>query len=235
MKGIDIARKLQISTSALRHYESWGLVPKVERASNGYRIYTMQHEAYFQCIRDMIPGFGMEFVKEILPLVIKGEKLTVLWKINKEQVKLHSEKETVLRTIEMIDAIERSEIPKLFSKDEFTIGEAAQWTNVSPSSIRHWEKEGLIIPKRHKESGFRVFNSADLRKILIIRTVQRVVYLLDTVREILSDLDNNDVNQAKEIALQSLQYIDHRLVAQMVGIASLNKLFDMESISSFER
>lgn len=95
MRGIDIAKKLNISTSALRHYESWGLVPKVEREKNGYRIYTVEHEAYFQCIRALLPGFGMELIKELMPLIIRGNKTEALWLVNQAQVKLHTEKETV--------------------------------------------------------------------------------------------------------------------------------------------
>lgn len=226
MKGIEIAKKLNISTSALRHYESWGLVPKIERSANGYRIYTKEHEAYFQCIRAMIPGFGMELVRKIMPLVISGEKLEVLWQINQAQVNLHAEKETVQRTIEMIDLIEKAEIPKFLSKNTFMIGEAAEIANVSASSIRHWEKEGLINPERQKESRFRIYSRTDIRKVLIIRTVQRVAYSLDIVREVLFGLDNNDVSQVKEIAFQSLQYIDQALVEQVRGIAYLHKLFE---------
>ncbi|GAE05615.1 transcriptional regulator, MerR family [Paenibacillus sp. JCM 10914] len=39
-KPIEIAKELHISTSALRHYESWGVVPAPERDKNGYRLYT---------------------------------------------------------------------------------------------------------------------------------------------------------------------------------------------------
>ncbi|NHN32355.1 MerR family DNA-binding transcriptional regulator [Paenibacillus agricola] len=40
-----------MSSSTLRHYESWGRIPKVERAANGYRIYTKGHaEALFICV-----------------------------------------------------------------------------------------------------------------------------------------------------------------------------------------
>ncbi|OMF33851.1 transcriptional regulator [Paenibacillus sp. FSL H8-0548] len=229
MKGIEIAKKLNISTSALRHYESWGLVPEIERASNGYRIYTKEHEAYFQCIRALIPGFGMDLVRTIMPLIIKREKLGILWKINKAQVNLHAEKETVLRAIEMIDLIENAEFPKYLSKSAFTIGEVAKLANVSASSIRHWEKEGLIKPNRQKESGFRIYFRTDIRKVLIIRTVQRVAYSLDIVREVLLGLDNNDVSQAKEIAYQSLQFIDYALVEQVRGIAYLQNLFEVIS------
>ncbi|WP_308637096.1 MerR family transcriptional regulator [Paenibacillus silvisoli] len=229
MKGIEIAKKLNISTSALRHYEAWGLVPYVERAANGYRIYTKEHEAYFQCIRAMYAGFGMDLIREVLPRIIRGEKLDALWLINKAQVKLHAEKETVQRTVDMLDLKELNDLPKYRNKESFTIGEVAEEANVSASAIRHWEKEGLIKPERQQESGFRIYSPSDIRKVLIIRTVQRVVYSLDTVREVLSELDKHNVAQAKEIALKSLQYIDHALVEQVRGIACLQNLLNIVS------
>lgn len=229
MKGIEIAKKLNISTSALRHYEAWGLVPFVERAANGYRIYTKEHEAYFQCIRAMYAGFGMDLIREVMPRIIRGEKLDALWLINKAQVNLHAEKETVQRTVEMLDLKELNDLTKYHHNNSFTIGEVAEEANVSASAIRHWEKEGLIKPERQQKSGYRIYGPSDIRKVLIIRTVQRVVYSLDTVREVLSELDKHNVAQAKEIALKSLQYIDYALVEQVRGIAYLQNLLDMVS------
>ncbi|MGM0829089.1 MAG: MerR family transcriptional regulator [Bacillota bacterium] len=227
MKGIEIAKKLNISTSALRHYESWGLIPTVERAENGYRIYNDEHEAYFQCIRALLPGFGMELVKGVMPLIRNGKTLEALWLINKAQVDLHTEKETVQRAVEILDLKELMEIPKYYNKNFFTIGEVAREANVSASAIRHWEKEGLINPERHKESGFRIYSPSDIRRVLIIRTVQRVAYSLDIVREILSDLEKNNIAQAKEMALKSLEYIDYALIEQVRGIASVQNLLDI--------
>ncbi|CAM4450388.1 DNA-binding transcriptional MerR regulator [Paenibacillus endophyticus] len=229
MKGIEIAKKLNISTSALRHYEAWGLVPHVERAANGYRLYTREHEAYFQCIRAMYTGFGMELIREVMPRIIRGEKLDALWLINKAQVRLNAEKEIVQKTVDMLDLKELNDLPKYRKNHSFTIGEVAEEANVSASTIRHWEKEGLIKPQRQHESGFRIYGPSDIRKVLIIRTVQRVVYSLDTVREVVAELDNHNVAQAKEIALKSLQYIDYALVEQVRGIASLQHLLDIVS------
>lgn len=236
MKGIEIAKKLNISTSALRHYESWGLVPKVERAKNGYRIYTKEHEAYFQCIRALNAGFGMDLVKKVMPLIINKKIHDALWLINKAQVDLYAEKETVQKTVKILDSKELTEfygIRKFHDKNYFTIGEVANEANVSASSIRHWEKEGLIKPERHKESGFRIYSPYDIRRVFIIRTVQRVVYSLDIVREVLSDIEKNNIVRMKEMALQSLQYIDYALVEQVQGIASLQHL--LEAVSKKEK
>ncbi|MCL7748789.1 MerR family transcriptional regulator [Halalkalibacter alkaliphilus] len=226
MKGIEIAKKLNISTSALRHYESWGLIPAVERAENGYRIYTNEHELYFKCIRSLLPGFGMDLVKKVMPLIKNGKIVKALWLINKAQVELYKEKETVKRTVDILDLKKLTEIPNYHNIKYFTIGEVAREANVSASAIRHWEKEGLINPERHKESGFRIYSPSDIRRVLIIRTVQRVVYSLDIVREVLSDLEKNNVGQAKKMALKSLEYIDYALTEQVRGIASIQYLLD---------
>ncbi|CAH1201771.1 MULTISPECIES: MerR family DNA-binding transcriptional regulator [unclassified Paenibacillus] len=229
MKGIEIARKLKISTSALRHYEAWGLIPKVERAANGYRNYTKEHEAYFECIRAMYAGFGMNLVREVMPLIINGDILNALWLINKAQVNLHAEREVAQRTVDMLDLKEMTDLPKYSYKDSFTIGELAKEANVSTSAIRHWEKEGLIRPERDKDSGFRIYSPSDIRKVFIIRTVQRVAYSLDIVREVLSGIDNNSIAQIKQIAHESLQYIDKALLEQVHGIGSLNNLLNVIS------
>lgn len=228
MKGNEIARKLNISTSALKHYEAWGLVPQVERADNGYRIYTREHEAYFQCIRALNTGFGMNLVKKVMPLIIKGEDIKALWKINIAQVNLQEEKLAAERTVEMFSLKEFNQTEeKRKQKNTFTIREVAKEANVSTSTIRHWEKENLINPSRNKESGFRMFSYSDLRKVLVIRTVQKNVYSLDIVREILSEVDTNNLSQAKKIAQNSLNYIDNTLVEQIRGIASLDHLLNV--------
>lgn len=75
-----------------------------------------------------------------------------------------------------------------------------------------------------------MYSRSDLRKILIIRTVQKAVYSLDIVREVISGFENHDISQAKDKAMQALQYIDRLLIEQTRGIASVHALF--ESIDS---
>ncbi|MNC17353.1 HTH-type transcriptional regulator ZntR [compost metagenome] len=129
----------------------------------------------------------------------------------------------------MLDLKQLAIIPQYFNKNLFTIGDVAKIANTSASSIRYWEKEGLIKPERQKESGFRIYSSSDIRKVLIIRTVQRVAYSLDIVREVLSELDKNNVSQAKEIALRSIQYIDNSLIERVRGTAYLHRLLEVVS------
>jgi DNA-binding transcriptional MerR regulator len=60
IRPLNIARKLHISTSAIRNYEAQGIVPPTKRSSNGYRIYTEEHIAYFESIQAWLPASARE-------------------------------------------------------------------------------------------------------------------------------------------------------------------------------
>ncbi|WP_010096115.1 MerR family transcriptional regulator [Ornithinibacillus scapharcae] len=230
MKGIEIARLCRVSTSTLKHYEEWGLVPEVPRAKNGYREYSPIHAAYFQCIVKMNIGFGMQFVREMMPLIQEGKIMPVLWKINQAQTELQKERHQAEQVIEMLDVEEVEWFERSRKKKEFySIGEVAEIAGVATSAIRHWENEELITPVRHQESGYRMYSPADVRRILIIRTVSRAAWSLDVVREVLSETEHQHIKRAKELAIQSLGYIDQKLVARMKAFKSLNKLLDLIS------
>ena len=72
MRPINIARKFGVSTTTLRHYEDFEMIPAVMRSPNGYRIYTDEHIAYFICIREMMHGFTLsEIIKMLKPVMAK--------------------------------------------------------------------------------------------------------------------------------------------------------------------
>lgn len=230
MKGIEIARLCNVSTSTLKHYEEWGLVPEVPRAENGYRKYTNIHAAYFQCIVKMNIGFGMKFVREIMPSIQKGEVMQVLWRINEVQTLLQKERHQAEQVVEMLDVEEVEWFQRSRKKkDYYTIGEVAEIAGIAASAIRHWELEELIHPIRHQESGYRLYSPADVRRILIIRTVSRAAWSLDIVREVLSETENQHLKRAKEMAIHSLEYIDQKLITRMKAITALNELLDLVS------
>src|SRR5690554_4587524 len=181
IRPIDIAKKLTITTSALRHYESWGIIPIVERGDNGYRIYTEVHVAYFECIRAMQTGFGMDVVRKVMKLMLYNKVKEACWLVNEVQVNLHHEKRSVEQALQVleVEVLEHKKLDtypsKLSKKEWYSIGEAAKELGVAHSTIRHWEKEGLIEPHRDVESGYRNYSRADLRKLLVIRTLRTVV------------------------------------------------------------
>lgn len=240
IRPIDIAKKLNITTSALRHYESWGIIPEVERGTNGYRIYTEVHVAYFECIRAMSTGFGMDIVRKVMKLMLENKVKEACWLINGVQVNLHHEKLSIERALQVLD-VEVKEHEKLdlhpstLNKKGYSISEAAKKLGVAHSTIRHWEKEGLIEPHRDAENSYRKYSSADLRKLLVIRTLRTAVYSLEIVRDVLAEIDHNNMTQARHLAQQSLLHIDNLIVEQLRGSYYLYKLYEKTNPSTSVR
>lgn len=218
---------MKVTTSALRHYEAWGIVPPPERKPNGYRLYTELHVAYFECIRAMAPGFGMDLVKRIMPFIQQGKFTDALWLVNEAQAKLHEERR---RAEQALRALEMNLPDLLFPGKEskwFTIGEAAAAVGVPETTLRHWEKEGLVVPDRQPENRYRRYSRSDLQRLLIVRTLRVSGYSLESIREIMRQFDANDIAHARKIARDSLSKLDYMICEQLRGCSYLHKLFTM--------
>lgn len=223
-KPKDIAKELHISTSALRHYESWGVVPSPERNEKGYRLYTKMHLAYFRCLRAMFPGFGYAVTYDVIRHIQKREMDEALWLVNGEQVKLQQEKTIADETLALLENPELDSIRDKKLKAHMTIGEAAELTNVESSAIRHWEKEGLITPDRNPENGYRLYSPSHVRQILLIRSLRRTVYYLESIKEIIQAVEHQSIEQAKQLVRQALSVIHQRNLQQFNGIHKLMEL-----------
>jgi len=227
LRPIDIARKLDVGTSALRHYEEWGIVPPAKRKPNGYRIYTEEHEMYFQCIRAMYHGFGMAAVRKIMPMVREHKFTQALWEVNRVQADLFQRKEQATKALEILKPENMQRFLDKRNKKWYTIGEVEREIEVPATTLRHWEKEELIKPSRDPESGYRMYNREDIRRLLIIRTVQSSVYLLDSVRDVMEKINQHSISEARKITMDSLIYMDYQIEQQLRGAHYLYKLIEL--------
>lgn len=227
LKPIDIARKLDVGTSAMRYYEEWGIVPPAKRNKNGYRIYTKVHEAYFQCIRAMYQGFGMALVRKIMPMIQRGAFSEALWEVNKVQAALHQKKQQATKVLEILKPDKMEGFLKKRNKKWYSIGKAAHEIGVPATTLRHWEKEGLIAPDRDPENGYRQYNREDIRRLFIIRTVQASVYSLDVVRNVMEKIDEHDLAQARKMTMDSLTHMDSQIEQQLRGSHYLYTLIEL--------
>lgn len=99
-----------------------------------------------------------------------------------------------------VNGIERSA-----SEGTFTVGQAAQMVAVSPSTIRLWERQGLIRPERRR-SGHRRYTRDDinhLRRVREAREARRVAF--DAMQEELSaERPVESANAASEPAADTI-------------------------------
>ena len=65
------------------------------------------------------------------------------------------------------------------------IGEMAKKGGVSIQTIRFYERRGLLPSPPRKESGYRLYGQADLKRLLFIRQAKALGFSLDEIRTIL--------------------------------------------------
>lgn len=235
MRPKQMAAKFKISASTIRNYEAIGLIPPAERSSNGYRIYTDQHEAYLSCIQAMAPAFGMEVTAEVLRCLHRGKPNDAMWIIRGKEVVLFEEKEKLDKLIQDI-RIYANENKSAYAEKAFNINEASKLTQAPKSAIRYWEQMGYVRADRDPDNRYRQFNGSHLLKIRLIQTLQSSVYSEDTVhfRQAIVAAEHTDLQGILNVAENIRTYLDKVIESQICGISYLHHLIQFKKDSIFD-
>ncbi|MBU9727775.1 MerR family DNA-binding transcriptional regulator [Diplocloster modestus] len=208
LRPVDIARQLKISTTTLRKYEDMGLVPKTSRTLSGYRIYTQKHLAYFTCIREMIQTFDLKFIKKVLQKVQENQTDEALWLMTMAQSDLWNQKKTAEK---FINRMQDKHSP---SVKDITIHGISQKTNIPATTIRHWEKAGLITPCRDPHNNYRKYNSTHIDQLLTIYAIKISIqthhgkHFIHALRDACQTFDSNNEDQIQELTDQVKNRLD---------------------------
>jgi DNA-binding transcriptional MerR regulator len=234
-RPIDIARKLNVSTSTIRIYEDMGVIPPVKRTDSGYRIFTQVHLDYFICIRKMIKGYSLAFTGELLKEYMKGNKDKSLWMITRSQADLYAEKIRLERVgINLIESLnDKSSSVKKDKNKLMTINEISKITDVNITTIRYWENIRLIESVRDEENNYRLFNEDQIKVILIVHALKYTLkikhnrYSMEMLRKELKNFIYNESNTRGLIENINL-YLDKVNSEQIKAIAAFYELISKE-------
>ncbi|MDF2680529.1 MAG: transcriptional regulator [Brevibacillus sp.] len=223
LRPSDIAKQLGISTSSLRNYEARGIVPPAGRAPNGYRVYTYEHAAYFECIVAMSPGFGMEITSSVLSMLQRRELGAALWLINEAQAATHEDKLVLEKAVVLLEQITAN---KGGYANWMTIGEISAAASIPASTLRYWEHKGLISSTRNEKNNYRLYDKFQAVKIWLLKSTQKAVYSGDMARlkQAIGNLPSGDF-QALQLLIESARNaLLQRNREQLRGLHSLYRL-----------
>lgn len=63
--------------------------------------------------------------------------------------------------------------------------ELADAAGVTPETVRHYVRSGLLAPERDPANGYRIFHADDLDRLRFVRAARSLGFSVDDVREIL--------------------------------------------------
>ena len=72
----------------------------------------------------------------------------------------------------------------------YRIGELAKMAEVTPDTIRYYEKQQMMEHEVRTEGGFRLYTESDLQRLKFIRHARQLGFSLESIRELLSSILN---------------------------------------------
>ncbi len=97
--------------------------------------------------------------------------------------------------------------------ENFTIGKLAKITDTSIDTIRYYEQIGLLPKAKRRNSGYRLFNGIDIKKVNFIKKAKILGFSLKEIKELLLlRVDSiTKCDEIKEHAQDKLKFVDQKI------------------------
>ncbi len=187
----QIAKTAGLHPNTVRMYEKWGLIQKPERKKNGYRVYTDIHIKQLELARKALQ---IEVLQAGLrSRIVNVVKLSAGYRFD-EAIELAREYIRIAKQ-ETENAKEAAGICEMLYQQPtaddvvYTRAQAAKELGLTIDTIRNWEMNGLLTVKR-KQNGYRVYDSNDINRLKIIRSLRCANYSLSAILRMLNKYDS---------------------------------------------
>ena len=188
----QIAKIVGLHPNTVRMYEEWKLIQKPDRKKNGYRVYTALHIKQFELARKALQIVVLQ--AGLRNRIVNVVKLSALYRFD-EAIELAHEYIHIAEQ-EIDNAKEAAKICEILYQQKppendvvYKRAQAAEILGLTIDTIRNWEMNGLLTVKR-KRNGYRVYDSNDINRLKIIRSLRCANYSLSAILRMLNKYDN---------------------------------------------
>lgn len=233
----DVAKIIGIHPNTVRLYEEWGLLPPVERKTNGYRIFTDFHIEQLRLAR---LAFQIEVLqnglRKKIVLMVKTAAtkdfdtaltLTEEYRIQLRQERANAE-EAICIAKQLLCGVTKENTHFLKRK------EVSDYLDISMDTLRNWEMNGLLTVKR-MQNGYRVYTDEDIKRLKIIRSLRCANYSLEAILRMLTQLSKNpntDIKKALNTPKEDADIIsvcDRLIISLTVAEKNAEKMINILS------
>lgn len=106
----------------------------------------------------------------------------------------------------------------------YTIGEAAKKLNVAPSTLRYYDKEGLIPFIERSKGGIRVFKEADFGTLKTIECLKSAGMPLKDIKQFIDWCSEGDatLEERYQLFIQQKQNVEDQIRALEKTLSTVN-------------
>ena len=225
LRTIDVARRSGYSVQQVRNLERDGVLPPVPRTDTGYRTYDASHLGSALAYRALASGTGPVGAKRIMRAVHAGPVAEALALLDAAHARLHTERRELALAEKAAASISGELIDDVRPSDAMGISELATALGVRPSTLRHWEAEGLVVPPRSSPRGPRRYLPDDVRDARIVHQLRLSGYRVATLRALMPELRRSrrweEVATALAARVASIDTRSRALIDSAVALSTL--------------
>jgi DNA-binding transcriptional MerR regulator len=223
LRPIDLARAHGLSTQAVRNYEAAGILPAAERTRHGYRTYTPRHAQALRAFLALAAGHGHQPAASIMQAINRGAADEALQVIDASHAQLLDDR----RTLQAVAAAVRDLEPAPPHRGTTFVGPLARKLGVRPATLRKWERAGVVRPRRDPQTGYRVYDAADVRDALLAHQLRRGGYLLEQIAPLIAQVRSaGGVAPLESMLSHWRARLSARGRAMLTGAAALDAYLD---------
>lgn len=202
------------------------MIPMAGRTPSGYRVFRSEHVEALRAYRGLTVAAGPVRARKLMPLLRTASLTEAAAVIDDLHAELANERAAVVGARRGLDLI-RAEAGDVFdgSRDSMTIGELATALGVRPSTLRHWEAEGLVLPERVGSTRARRYPWQAIIDARIVAALRAGGHRIPTIAAVLERVrDYRDPSGADALLIVRLQQLADRSVALLETSASVHRL-----------
>jgi DNA-binding transcriptional MerR regulator len=189
----QVARAASVHPNTVRLYEVWGFLPPIPRTLNGYRLFTEFHIDQMRFARTALHGGwpGHNIRESAVTLVRRsasGDLGGALELAYRHLALVQAERAQAEGAAKLLERWAQGTAIDTTAKP-LRIKDAAKLLGVTSDMLRNWERNGLLKVPRDKHSGYRHYESAELDRVRVIRTLSRAGYSVMAILRMLRRLD----------------------------------------------
>jgi MerR family mercuric resistance operon transcriptional regulator len=96
---------------------------------------------------------------------------------------------------------------------QFTIGQLARAAQIPATTVRYYERIGLLAPNDRSQGNYRLYTPASLRRLKFIRAAQAIGFTLDDMKTLLGGegAKGPSCGQVRKLIAERLTDIERRL------------------------
>ncbi|MGV9990769.1 MerR family transcriptional regulator [Streptomyces sp. NPDC003374] len=188
MRTVDVARRAGYSVQQIRNLERDGVLPPASRTATGHRVYGERHLRSALAYRALAAGAGPVEAKRIVRAFHHSPLSQALALLDAAHARLDAERALLRQAREAARAISGEPVGDVRPSDAMSVSELAAALGVRPSTLRHWDAEGLVVPDRDAGRGTRRYTPVQVRDARIAHQLRQAGYGVAPLRALMPRL-----------------------------------------------